>query len=46
LFTLYVTPVICLYLDRFDRRLRRPLEPRLEAVPEEPGKPGHQIAPE
>jgi HAE1 family hydrophobic/amphiphilic exporter-1 len=33
LLTLYITPVIYLYLDRLDRRLRRSLEPPLEEVP-------------
>ncbi len=38
LLTLYITPVIYIYLDRFDRRLRRRLEPQLEEVrmPERP----------
>jgi HAE1 family hydrophobic/amphiphilic exporter-1 len=30
--TLYITPVIYLYLDRFDRMLKRRLEPQLEEV--------------
>jgi HAE1 family hydrophobic/amphiphilic exporter-1 len=34
LLTLYITPVVYLYLDRIDRRLRRTLEPQLEEVPE------------
>ena len=34
LLTLYITPVIYLYLDRIDRRLKRSLEPQLEEVPE------------
>jgi HAE1 family hydrophobic/amphiphilic exporter-1 len=34
LLTLYITPVVYLYLDRFDRRLKRRLEPQLEEVPE------------
>jgi HAE1 family hydrophobic/amphiphilic exporter-1 len=34
LLTLYITPVVYLYLDRFDRRLRRSLEPQLEEVAE------------
>ena len=34
LLTLYITPVIYLYLDRFDRMLKRSLEPQLEEVPE------------
>ncbi len=32
LLTLYITPVVYIYLDRFDRRLRRRLEPQLEEV--------------
>jgi len=32
LLTLYITPVVYLYLDRIDRRLKRTLEPQLEAV--------------
>jgi hydrophobic/amphiphilic exporter-1 (mainly G- bacteria), HAE1 family len=32
--TLFITPVIYLYLDRIDRRLRRSLEPQLDEVPE------------
>ncbi|MGH6725588.1 MAG: efflux RND transporter permease subunit [Pseudolabrys sp.] len=36
LLTLYITPVIYLYLDRFDRMLKRRLEPQLEEVPEAP----------
>ncbi len=39
LLTLFITPVIYLYLDRFDRRLRRRLEPQLEDVPSEPARP-------
>ena len=35
LLTLYITPVIYLYLDRLDRRLKRSLDPQLEEV----GKP-------
>ena len=34
LLTLYITPVVYLYLDRFDRMLKRRLEPQLEEVPE------------
>jgi HAE1 family hydrophobic/amphiphilic exporter-1 len=30
--TLYITPVIYIYLDRIDRRLRRSLEPQIEQV--------------
>jgi HAE1 family hydrophobic/amphiphilic exporter-1 len=32
LLTLYITPVIYIYLDRFDRLLKRRLEPQLEEV--------------
>jgi len=32
LLTLYITPVIYLYLDRIDRRLKRSLEPQVEEV--------------
>jgi HAE1 family hydrophobic/amphiphilic exporter-1 len=38
LLTLYITPVVYLYLDRIDRVLRRRLEPQLVEVPE-PGRP-------
>ncbi len=38
LLTLYITPVVYLYLDRVDRLVRRRLEPQLEEVPE-PLKP-------
>ncbi len=34
LLTLYITPVIYIYLDRVDRMLKRRLEPQLEAVPD------------
>jgi hydrophobic/amphiphilic exporter-1 (mainly G- bacteria), HAE1 family len=34
LLTLYITPVIYVYLDRFDRMLKRRLEPQLEEVPD------------
>ena len=34
LLTLYITPVIYIYLDRFDRLLKRRLEPQLEEVPD------------
>jgi HAE1 family hydrophobic/amphiphilic exporter-1 len=34
LLTLYITPVIYIYLDRVDRLLKRKLEPQLEGVPE------------
>ncbi|HEY5215502.1 MAG TPA: efflux RND transporter permease subunit, partial [Pseudolabrys sp.] len=36
LLTLYITPVIYLYLDRFDRMIKRRLEPQLEEVSEAP----------
>ena len=39
LLTLYITPVIYLYLDRFDRMLKRKLEPQLEEVEELHPKP-------
>src|SRR5205807_6800740 len=34
LLTLYISPVIYIYLDRVDRMLKRRLEPQLEEVPE------------
>jgi len=34
LLTLFITPVIYIYLDRIDRRLRRRLDPTLQEVPE------------
>jgi HAE1 family hydrophobic/amphiphilic exporter-1 len=33
--TLFITPVIYIYLDKIDRMLKRKLEPQLEEVPEE-----------
>src|SRR4249919_1055073 len=36
LLTLYITPVIYLYLDRFDRLLKRRLEPQLTEVDQAP----------
>jgi hydrophobic/amphiphilic exporter-1 (mainly G- bacteria), HAE1 family len=39
LLTLYITPVIYIYLDRIDRVLRRRLDPPLEAVAPEPVRP-------
>jgi HAE1 family hydrophobic/amphiphilic exporter-1 len=36
LLTLYITPVIYLYLDRVDRMIKRRLEPQLEEVTEAP----------
>jgi HAE1 family hydrophobic/amphiphilic exporter-1 len=32
--TLFITPVIYIYLDKVDRMLKRKLEPQLEEVPE------------
>ena len=39
LLTLYITPVVYIYLDRIDRMLKRRLEPQLEEVPEHPERP-------
>ena len=39
LLTLYITPVVYLYLDRIDRTLKRGLEPELEEVPAPPVRP-------
>jgi HAE1 family hydrophobic/amphiphilic exporter-1 len=39
LLTLYITPVIYLYLDRIDRLLKRRLEPQLEEVEHAPDRP-------
>lgn len=39
LLTLYITPVVYIYLDRIDRMLKRRLEPQLEEVPEHPDRP-------
>jgi HAE1 family hydrophobic/amphiphilic exporter-1 len=39
LLTLYITPVVYLYLDRVDRMLKRRLEPQLAEVEELHGKP-------
>ena len=36
LLTLYITPVVYLYLDRIDRMLKRRLEPQLQEVEEHP----------
>jgi HAE1 family hydrophobic/amphiphilic exporter-1 len=33
--TLYITPVVYLYLDKVDRLLSRRLHPRVTALPEE-----------
>jgi HAE1 family hydrophobic/amphiphilic exporter-1 len=43
LLTLYITPVIYIYLDRIDRRLKRKLEPQLE---EAEGERPHVVAAE
>ena len=37
--TLFITPVVYIYLDRIDRQLKRRLEPQLEEVAEQHGKP-------
>jgi HAE1 family hydrophobic/amphiphilic exporter-1 len=39
LLTLFITPVIYVYLDRFDRMLKYRLEPQLQEVPEHPERP-------
>jgi len=39
LLTLYITPVVYLYLDRIDRKLKRRLEPQLEEVADAPARP-------
>jgi HAE1 family hydrophobic/amphiphilic exporter-1 len=39
LLTLYITPVVYLYLDRIDRLLKKRLEPQLEEVPHLPDRP-------
>jgi HAE1 family hydrophobic/amphiphilic exporter-1 len=39
LLTLYISPVIYIYLDRIDRMLKRRLEPQLEVLEEHP-RPG------
>ena len=44
LLTLYITPVVYIYLDRIDRRLRRKLEPQLEETGE--GERPHVVAAE
>jgi hydrophobic/amphiphilic exporter-1 (mainly G- bacteria), HAE1 family len=36
LLTLYITPVIYLYLDRFDRMIKRRISPQIEEMPEVP----------
>jgi HAE1 family hydrophobic/amphiphilic exporter-1 len=45
LLTLFITPVIYIYLDRIDRMLKSRLEPQLREVPEH-GKPPTAIAAE
>jgi HAE1 family hydrophobic/amphiphilic exporter-1 len=39
LLTLYITPVVYLYLDRIDRMLKTRLEPQLVEVPHAPDRP-------
>jgi HAE1 family hydrophobic/amphiphilic exporter-1 len=39
LLTLYISPVIYIYLDRIDRKLKRHLEPQLEEVQEQHPRP-------
>jgi HAE1 family hydrophobic/amphiphilic exporter-1 len=39
LLTLYITPVIYLYLDRFDRMIKQRLEPQLQDVSDKPARP-------
>src|SRR5262249_40315621 len=39
LLTLFITPVVYLYLDRIDRMLKQRLEPQLEEVPHLPDRP-------
>jgi HAE1 family hydrophobic/amphiphilic exporter-1 len=39
LLTLYITPVVYIYLDRIDRMLKRRLEPQVEEVPEHVERP-------
>ena len=39
LLTLFITPVIYVYLDRIDRMLKRRLEPQLQEVPEHVDRP-------
>ncbi|HEX2655627.1 MAG TPA: efflux RND transporter permease subunit [Xanthobacteraceae bacterium] len=46
LLTLYITPVVYLYLDRFDRRLQRSLGPQVAAVLEGAGEEPRRIAAE
>ena len=44
LLTLFITPVIYIYLDRIDRRLKRRLEPQFEEIGE--GERPHVVAAE
>jgi HAE1 family hydrophobic/amphiphilic exporter-1 len=46
LLTLYITPVVYIYLDRIDRMLKRRLEPQLEEVPEQPAERPKVVAAE
>jgi HAE1 family hydrophobic/amphiphilic exporter-1 len=39
LLTLYITPVVYLYLDRVDRLIKRRLEPQIQEVPEPTQRP-------
>ena len=39
LLTLFITPVVYIYLDRIDRMLKYRLEPQLREVPEHPERP-------
>ncbi len=39
LLTLYITPVIYVYLDRVDRMIKRRIEPQVEELPEAPPRP-------
>jgi hydrophobic/amphiphilic exporter-1 (mainly G- bacteria), HAE1 family len=39
LLTLYITPVVYIYLDRIDRMLKYRLEPQLREVPERSERP-------
>jgi len=44
--TLFITPVVYLYLDKVDRLLRRRLEPQIETVGEHPAPRPHAVAAE
>jgi hydrophobic/amphiphilic exporter-1 (mainly G- bacteria), HAE1 family len=39
LLTLYITPIVYLYLDRLDRLVKRRIEPQVEELSEQPVKP-------